>query len=326
MTYTDICMTNIKHVLIFNPNYSSGGTSVPTQSDIVLNGVVSTDSESGAYSIFEGFDAANPLQIALENIDLDNVTQDGNHGNEGPTEGESPTEYVNAYTYDTNIVPAGPEGDTANDVTSPRSRAPAPIPTCDIPAFGPPPALGGGPGLARVQAIGTPHRRGARQLAACSPANTRRGNHRADNDSRVPTMLPGRQQSANDAARVGRLGTLGLGMPRARPVRRVRTGCGGCCRGGGPVPRARTGRARPVPARSASSISRPISFSSARPRSVRNSSTSRRSRSCGARRSRPAASIRAAARVTVGVARPRRLAISPGARPSSAHRVSRMYC
>jgi polygalacturonase len=142
VTYTDICMTNIKHLLIFNPHYSSGGTTVPTQSDIVLNGVVSTDSESGAYSIFEGFDAANPLQIALENIDLDNVTQDGNHGSEGPTLGESPTEYVNAATYDTNIVPAGPEGDSANDVNVTPIQGTGAIPTCDIPAFGPPPAMG----------------------------------------------------------------------------------------------------------------------------------------------------------------------------------------
>jgi polygalacturonase len=146
VTYTDICMTNIKHVLIFNPYYSSGGTGVPTQSDIVLNGVVSTDSESGAYSIFEGFDAANPLQIALENIDLDNVTQDGNHGSESPTLGESPTEYVNAYTYNTNIVPAGPEGDTANDVNVTPVQGTGTIPTCDIPAFGPPPVLGWGQG------------------------------------------------------------------------------------------------------------------------------------------------------------------------------------
>jgi polygalacturonase len=144
VTYTGICMTDIKHVLIFNPHYSAGGTSVPTQSDIVLNGVVSTDSESGAYSIFEGFDAANPLQIALENIDLDNVTQDGNHGSEGPTEGESPTEYVNAYTYNTNIVPAGPEGDTANDVNVTPVPGFGTVPTCDIPAFGPPPVVPGG--------------------------------------------------------------------------------------------------------------------------------------------------------------------------------------
>jgi polygalacturonase len=146
VTYTGICMTNIKHLLIFNPHYSSGGTSVPTQSDIVLNGVVSTDSESGAYSIFQGFDAANPLQLALENVDLDNVTQDGNHGDEGPTFGESPTEYVNAYTYNTNIVPAGPETDSANDVTVTPIQGTGAIPTCDIPPFGPPPVQGWGRG------------------------------------------------------------------------------------------------------------------------------------------------------------------------------------
>jgi polygalacturonase len=75
VTYRDICMTSIKHLLIFNPHYSSGGTSAPTQKDIVLDGVVSTDSVSGAYSILEGFGTANALQIDLENISLDNVTQ-----------------------------------------------------------------------------------------------------------------------------------------------------------------------------------------------------------------------------------------------------------
>jgi polygalacturonase len=140
VTYTGICMTNIKHLLIFNPYYSSGGTTIPTQRDIVINGVVSTDSESGAYSIFEGFDADHLLQIALENIDLDNVTQDGNHGNESPQAGESPTEYVNAETYNTNIVPTGPEGDAANDVTATPITGRGSVPTCDIPAFGPPAA------------------------------------------------------------------------------------------------------------------------------------------------------------------------------------------
>ncbi|MGH3191149.1 MAG: glycoside hydrolase family 28 protein [Streptosporangiaceae bacterium] len=146
VTYRDICMTNIKHVLIFNPHYSSGGTSVPTQSDVVLNGVVSTDSESGAYSIFEGYDAQNPLQLELENIDLDNVTQDGNHGNEGPTEGESPTQYVQAYVSNSNIVPAGPLGNSADDVSVTQIQGTGSIPACSIPSFGPPPVLGWGQG------------------------------------------------------------------------------------------------------------------------------------------------------------------------------------
>jgi polygalacturonase len=144
VTYRDICMTDIKHLLIFNPHYSSGGTSGPAQSDIVLDGVVSTGSESGAYSIFEGYDAASPLQIDLENIDLDNVTQDGNHGNEGPAEGESPTQYVQAGTDNSNIVPAGPLGDAADDVTVTPVQGPGAIPSCTFPAFGPPPVTGGG--------------------------------------------------------------------------------------------------------------------------------------------------------------------------------------
>jgi polygalacturonase len=138
VTYRDICMTNIKHLLIFNPHYSSGGSSIPTQRDIVIDGVVSTDSESGAYSIFEGFDAANPLQIDLENIDLDATTQDGNHGSEGPTLGESPTQYVNAGTYNTNIVPAGPLGNSTDDVTVAPIQGTGTVPACDIPPFGPP--------------------------------------------------------------------------------------------------------------------------------------------------------------------------------------------
>jgi len=78
--------------------------------------------------------------IRKENIDLDNVTQDGNHGNESPQAGESPTEYVAAETYNTNMVPSGPEGDAANDVTVTPVTGTGGVPVCDIPAFGPPAA------------------------------------------------------------------------------------------------------------------------------------------------------------------------------------------
>lgn len=131
-------MTNMKHLLIFNPHYDTGGTSIPTQRDIVLSGVVSTNSAKGAYSIFEGFDAAHPLQIDFENIDLDNTTQDGNHGDQGPTLGQSPTQYVDAGTYDTNIVPAGPLGNSTDDMTVTPIPGAGAIPACGIPPFGPP--------------------------------------------------------------------------------------------------------------------------------------------------------------------------------------------
>jgi len=59
---------------------------------------------------------------------------------EGPTKGESPTQYVQAGTCNTNIVPAGPLGDSADDVTVTPVNGFGAVPACSIPAFGPPPA------------------------------------------------------------------------------------------------------------------------------------------------------------------------------------------
>ena len=42
--------------------------------------------------------------------------------------------------YNTNMVPSGPEGDAANDVTVTRVTGTGGVPVCDIPAFGPPAA------------------------------------------------------------------------------------------------------------------------------------------------------------------------------------------
>jgi hypothetical protein len=55
---------------------------------------------------------------------------------------ESPTEYVNAYTYDTNIIPAGPDPDAASDVTDTPFTGTGTVPACNSPAFGPPAARG----------------------------------------------------------------------------------------------------------------------------------------------------------------------------------------
>jgi hypothetical protein len=90
---------------------------------------------------------------------------------------------------------------------------------------------------------------------------------------------------------------------------------------------ARSPVPRPARVCSASArISGPMTCSSSRPRSVSTSRTSRPSLGCGSRRSSPAASIRVAARVTVGVARPSCRAIWPGVRPSCRHRRRSTNC
>jgi hypothetical protein len=45
---------------------------------------------------------------------------------------------VDTGTYDTNIVPAGPLGDTADGVTVTPIHGPGTVPACQFPAFGPP--------------------------------------------------------------------------------------------------------------------------------------------------------------------------------------------
>jgi hypothetical protein len=53
---------------------------------------------------------------------------------------------VNAGTYNTNMVPAGPDGDSADDVNVTPIQGFGAVPTCDFPSFGPPPVLGQGQG------------------------------------------------------------------------------------------------------------------------------------------------------------------------------------
>jgi hypothetical protein len=47
---------------------------------------------------------------------------------------------VNAGTDNTNIVPAGPLGDSADDVTVIPIQGSGTVPACTFPPFGPPPA------------------------------------------------------------------------------------------------------------------------------------------------------------------------------------------
>jgi polygalacturonase len=77
VTYTNNCLRYVKHLLIFNSNYGScsGNSGIPIFTDVVVNGVYSTGSQSGAYSTFNGYNSSNDLQVYLANISLDSTTQ-----------------------------------------------------------------------------------------------------------------------------------------------------------------------------------------------------------------------------------------------------------
>lgn len=77
VTYSNTCMTQVKHLIVVNAHYGScsGTAGTPQFQDIVINGAYATNSVSGAYSLIAGYDSSHPAQLYAANIQLDNNTQ-----------------------------------------------------------------------------------------------------------------------------------------------------------------------------------------------------------------------------------------------------------
>lgn len=118
ITYTNICMKNVKHAFVFNPFSGSTGSTVPDLTNIVVNGARSVTSASSAGSTFEGFNSSNPLNLTLENVQLDATSSTASEANIG--------------LFDTNFTPGG-TGVTVHSVSGSGSA-----PACSsFPAFPP---------------------------------------------------------------------------------------------------------------------------------------------------------------------------------------------
>jgi len=78
ITYTNTCMQNVQHPLAFTTHAdgascASTATDLPSYTGIVVNGLYATKPQPGAYSNFNGLDAAHPLELYLANINLENT-------------------------------------------------------------------------------------------------------------------------------------------------------------------------------------------------------------------------------------------------------------
>jgi polygalacturonase len=115
VTYLDTCMTGLKHMLVFDTSYGacSGTPGTPYFTDIVVNGLYSTMSTSGAYSELEGYGAAYPLGLTLENVQLDVTSQENG-------------QYANVGLYNSNITPSG------TGVTTSSASGTGVIPSCSF--------------------------------------------------------------------------------------------------------------------------------------------------------------------------------------------------
>jgi polygalacturonase len=76
--YTNTCMTGIKHLIVLDTDYGScsGNPGTPVFTNIVVNGAVSTSSDTkNAYSRFRGFSASALINAYVANIALDTNLQ-----------------------------------------------------------------------------------------------------------------------------------------------------------------------------------------------------------------------------------------------------------
>jgi polygalacturonase len=96
VTYKNICITESKHLIVMNTDYGScsGNSGIPVLSDIVVNGVFSQDSVSGAYTEIHGYSSSYPINAYLAYIDLDATSQ-------------SSDQYANVELDSSNITPSG---------------------------------------------------------------------------------------------------------------------------------------------------------------------------------------------------------------------------
>jgi polygalacturonase len=81
VTYQNTCITAAKHLMVINAYYGScsGTAGTPQFQNIVVNGVYSTASVSGAYELFEGYSASYPVNAYFANINLDNTSQNSSN-------------------------------------------------------------------------------------------------------------------------------------------------------------------------------------------------------------------------------------------------------
>ena len=107
IVYTDVCIRNSRHPLVFDSFYSSAtGTAIPDFRDIVVNNVHVLG--AGGINTFRGWDAAHPVGITLNNVLFDSAPTTINASNANIVLGPGAV----------NITPAGTGVTVTDQVTA----------------------------------------------------------------------------------------------------------------------------------------------------------------------------------------------------------------
>jgi polygalacturonase len=115
VTYQNNCLYGVKHLIIVNAAYGScsGNSGTPQFKNILVNGVLSQASISGAYSTFAGYSSGYLAQVYLGYVSLDVTTQSGD-------------QYAQIYKDNANITPSG------TDVTVGTFSISGSVPSCSF--------------------------------------------------------------------------------------------------------------------------------------------------------------------------------------------------
>jgi len=102
VTYKNTCIEYAKHLIVVNAEYGScsGTSGTPQFKNIVIEGVLSKNSVSGAYETIAGYNSSNLAQVYLGYVSLDTTTQSGD-------------EYATVYLDSANITPSGTDVTTS---------------------------------------------------------------------------------------------------------------------------------------------------------------------------------------------------------------------
>jgi polygalacturonase len=115
VTYQNTCITQAKHLIVVNAAYGScsGTAGTPQFEDILIDGVKSTSSVSGAYTRIAGYNSSNLAQVYLANVSLDATAQ-------------SSDEFATVFLDNSNITPSGTNVTTSTFTTT------GSVPTCSF--------------------------------------------------------------------------------------------------------------------------------------------------------------------------------------------------
>ncbi|WP_194910868.1 glycoside hydrolase family 28 protein [Catenulispora rubra] len=116
VSYLNTCLSGMKAPIVLDTRYSGGsGSSIPSFTDIVINGVLAKSSSSSATSVLNGYNSSHPLGVTLENVRLD--------------VSKSTAEYAQVQTYVSSLMPSG-TGVTVTGISGSGS-----VPSCTFPGY-----------------------------------------------------------------------------------------------------------------------------------------------------------------------------------------------